>query len=115
MYFRKLLLVVMVVALTLTVNTMAFSACSTNSCVGTIQRLYTNSAGLVYIATDGDERALDCESPASVYITLPADDENFDRKYALLLAAALKKQQVGLRIINGSENCALSYVYVDIN
>jgi len=113
MVCKKILVGILAFSFSVIFNTAAFSACSSNICVGEIERLYTNSAGLLYIATDGDETALDCNAVANVYITLPADDEHFNQKYALLLTAMSLNKTVGLRIINGSDNCSLSYVYVE--
>ena len=91
----------------------AFADCSSNRCVGEIERLYTNSAGTLYIGSDGDETMLDCTSPNDVYMTLEASDPNFNRKYAMLLTAYSLNQEIGIRIVVGSPNCAVSYFYID--
>ncbi len=89
------------------------AACSSKICVGKIERLYTNSAGGLYIATDGDETKLGCNAKAGVYITLQPEDANFDRKYALLLTAISLDKQIGLRIVDGSDPCLLSYIFMN--
>lgn len=87
--------------------------CSDRFCVGQVQRLYMASDGNLRIASDGDETLLNCTAVGGVYMTLQADDPNFNRKYALLLTAYSLKQEVGIRIINGSSNCAVSYFFID--
>ena len=94
-------------------STSAFAACSTIICEGTIERLYTDSAGVLYIATDGDESQLNCTSPLNVYVTMDPSDPNFDRKYAMMLTSMSMGYPVGLRIIDNDPNCAVSYIYTD--
>ena len=95
------------------VNSLAFADCSATTCYGAIQRLYVNTNGNLYIASDGDERNLDCDPVAGVYMTLPATDPNFNRKYAMLLTGYSLNQDVGIRIVTGSSNCTVSYFYID--
>lgn len=113
MNYKKAITLCLSIGLILSISNTAFADCSADRCVGSIQRLYTDSTGTLYIATDGNEKALSCTAPAGVYITMPADDENFDRKYAMMLTAMTLENTVGLRIVGGSSNCALSYVYMD--
>ena len=113
-YYRKLVFVAMVVCLCAGISGAAFADCSTTVCTGQIQRLYTDSSGTLYIGMDGDESLLNCTSPAGQYITLTDDDQYHDRKYAMLLTAMSLGANVGLRIVDGSDNCELSYVYMDI-
>jgi hypothetical protein len=87
--------------------------CGSLSCYGAVQRLYMAFDGNLRIATDGDETLLNCTAVSDVYVTLQADDPNFNRKYALLLTAYTLDQDVGIRIAEGSPNCAVSYFYVD--
>ncbi|MFT5697854.1 MAG: hypothetical protein ACI8ZB_000708 [Desulforhopalus sp.] len=93
--------------------TTALADCNTTQCYGLIERLYVNEAGTLYIATDGDETALNCTSPADVYIVMLPNDTSFNRKYAMLLTAMTMEKKVGLRINEGSVNCSLNYAYVD--
>lgn len=94
--------------------TVAFASCSTARCTGLIERLFFTSAGALYIATDGDERNLNCSAPGDVYITMTAESPVFNEQYAMLLTAMTLEQEVGLRIVEGSSNCALSYITIDI-
>lgn len=110
---RQLIMTVMVFGMIIMANSAAFAACDEIRCYGKIQRLYMDSSGTLYIATDGDETSLNCTSPANVYVTMSSSDPNFDRQYAMLLTAFSLNQKVGLRIVVGSETCAVSYAYMD--
>lgn len=113
MFCKKGIIGILVFVLSVLSNTMVFADCSTTTCVGKIKRLYHNSEGLLYIATDGDEGNLDCDAVSGRYVTLPPGDEYFDRRYAMLLTAMSLQKKVGLRIITGSDNCSLSYIYME--
>jgi len=86
--------------------------CSATNCNGKIERAYFSGARL-FIATDGDETALNCTSPAGVYVTIPTSDPDFDRKYAMVLTAMSLDATVGLRIVEGDAHCSLSYIFMD--
>ncbi|PHR27873.1 MAG: hypothetical protein COA36_07895 [Desulfotalea sp.] len=92
---------------------LAFADCSTKICVGLIERILMDSEGTAWIATDGDERSLNCSADSGVYVTMTTASPVFKEQYALLLTAQSLGQVVGLRIIEGSENCAVSYIYLD--
>lgn len=111
-YIKMFFVAVMVVGFSLITNSLVFAACSDVSCVGKIQRLYID-AGTLYIATDGDEKLLNCTPPAGVYVTMPVADESFKTKYAMVLTALSLDLPVGLRIVNGSATCSVAYVYMD--
>ncbi|MBM9513712.1 hypothetical protein [Desulfogranum marinum] len=90
-----------------------FAACSSTTCYGKIHRIYYHSSGVLYIETDGDESVLGCTSPSGAYVTLPSDDPNFNRKYAMLLTAISQQMPIGLRIYTGSPTCEIAYLYLD--
>lgn len=110
---KNVIVLVLTIGLFMMSGNVAFADCSDTVCVGTIERLYINSLGVLYIASDGDESNLDCTSPAGKYVTLLPTDENFDRKYAMMLTAMSLEKNVGLRVVTGSSQCELSYVYMD--
>ena len=91
-----------------------YAACSSNFCYGQIERLYI-SGGTLYLSTDGDESLLDCDSPASVYVTMTTDNPNFKNYYAMMLTSMSLRSKVGLRIENGSSRCSVVYTYMDSN
>lgn len=92
-----------------------YAACVTNSCVDVyVTMLYTHSdAGWVYIGTDGDEPLLDCTPVSNKFLTLLTTDANFDAVYSTLLAAQLADKKVGIRILNGSNGCTVTYVTLE--
>lgn len=94
-------------------STLAFAACTQIACRGQIERILMDSRGIAYIATDGDEQALNCTSPGGTYITMTKESSVFNQQYALLLTAQSLGQEVGLRIVEGSSNCTLSYILLD--
>jgi hypothetical protein len=113
-YYQKGFLFILVLFGLMVFNdTNVMAACTNTTCTGSIQRLYVNDAGMLYISTDGNELNLDCVPPADIYITLPPTDPNFDRKYAMLLTAMSLDQVVVLRINNGSDGCTLNYITWD--
>ena len=107
------IIIVMALGVSFVADSAVFGACRNTICVGEIQRLYMTSATSLYIATDGDESVLNCSSPANRYLTMSTDEPNFNRKYAMLLTAMSTKMRVGLRIIENSRNCSVSYIYMD--
>lgn len=92
---------------------LAFADCSTIRCTGLIERLYFTADGRLLIATDGDELALNCTAPGDVYITMTSESPVFNAQYAMLLTAQSLGQEIGLRIVEGSDNCELSYITID--
>ena len=93
-------------------STNVYATCSSDRCVGKIDRLYMNS-GTLYISTDGDETSLDCAAPGGVYITIPSTDPDFKNLYAMMLTSMSLNNTIGLRIENGSAKCNLVYTYMD--
>ena len=86
-------------------------ACSPDACVNvTIDDLYVNKNGPIYLRTSGDESQLDCTLHSNVYIVLDSAANNFDAVYSLLLSAQIADRKVAVRIINGSNPCQVSYV-----
>ncbi len=92
----------------------AGAACTSTTCTGKVERAYF-SGNTLYVATDGDESALNCTSPAGKYVTIPASDPDFDRKYAMILTAMASNFDIGLRVIDNDPACALQYVFMDAN
>lgn len=88
------------------------AACNAKMCIGKVVRLFLNNSKL-YIATDGDERALNCTAIANSFVSIPQSDPLFDQKYALLLTAVSLNKKVGIRIVESSAGCTVNYVYMD--
>ena len=93
-------------------STSAYAYCTTNACVGEIDRLYM-TGGNLYISTVGDETSLDCNAVSDVYLTIPTSHPGFKNYYAMMLTSISMNKEIGLRIVNGSEGCTLAYVYMN--
>ena len=91
-----------------------YAACTSDRCIGKITRLYVSGSTL-YISTDGDEALLNCTSPSNVYITISQNDPKFKNLYAMMLTSMSLDNTIGLRIVEGSNPCSLSYTYMDAN
>jgi hypothetical protein len=94
-------------------SSVASDSCYHWGCLTTIDRLYTQSTGHVYVGTVMDERLANCDPIEDVYFTLAADSQNFDTVYATLLMAYRDRLTIKLRILEGSDGCKLRYVAVD--
>lgn len=105
---KKLLLAAAVLSMGFSVN--ASAGCSTKSCSGKITKLYVRESGNIAVATDGDEKALNCKAVSNVYVTLRNDSPNRDAIYSTLLAARASGAKVGVRISEGTSDCKISYV-----
>jgi len=104
---------VLVIGLFVSVG-VARAACSGLVCSDVlVERLYVNANGVVYVATDGVETTLNCSPVSNIYLTLYHTDANFNAIYSTLLAAQLAGEKVGIRIIDGSSNCRVSYITID--
>jgi len=88
----------------------ASANCTKNGCTSKVDTLYLASSGNVFIGTPDDEKLLDCDPVAGVYISLQAAHKNFEAIYSALLAAQLADKTVTLRIVNGSSSCLINYV-----
>lgn len=89
-----------------------YADCTTTRCYGKIERLYMSN-GTLFISTDGDELNLDCTAPGDVYLSISTQDPNFKNLYAMMLTSMSLNNDIGLRIVTGSDNCALQYTYMD--
>ncbi len=84
--------------------------CTTWGCVSTIESLYVNASGNIFVGTPLDETKANCTASSGVYFTLNTKSANAKEMYSSLLAAYMANNKVQLRIIEGSGNCELSYI-----
>ena len=112
---KKQLFILMSVLVCLVVfSANVYAACSSDRCYGKIERLYISGNELL-ISTDGDEAVLNCNAPNDVYVTIGIGDPNFKNYYAMMLTAMSLDNNIGLRIIEGSNRCTVTYTYTDAN
>ena len=109
---KQLFILLSLLACLIVLSSHVYAACSTTKCEGKIERLYITD-GLLYIGTDGDETNLNCSAVAGVYITLPVSNPDFKNYYAMMLTSMSLGNQIGLRIVDLSGGCKLSYAYID--
>jgi hypothetical protein len=89
----------------------ALAECEPTLCTGLVYELYVRSAGDLRVQTTGNESLLNCTPDQGVFLTLsPAAAANFKDVYALLLAANVAGKEVTIRIVEGSNPCAILYV-----
>ncbi|MFT7460741.1 MAG: hypothetical protein ACI909_003430, partial [Planctomycetota bacterium] len=85
----------------------ASAACGATACEGTIETIYYPESGTIYVGTDGDETALNCNAVAGVYVTIPQTNPNQKALYATALTAKVAGEKIVVRIKEGSSNCEL--------
>lgn len=85
--------------------------CSSSGCTSKITDLYTNTNGVIYIGTQGDETKANCIPVSGVYFTLtPSKSTNSKEVYSSMLAAFIADKKIQLRIKENTTNCELAYV-----
>jgi len=108
----KKLLTAALAMTTLTITAQA--ACSGTSCIGVdVTRLYMTNAGTLYIGTSGEESALNCTSPANVFLSVKDSDVGKNAIYSTLLTAKTTKTPVTIGIQAGTPDCRVLYVSID--
>ena len=107
----KLFLKAICALLILSVSTIASAnQCTTWGCISTIEDLYTNADGYIYIGTPLDEKIANCTPVSGVYFSLNTASGNAKEIYSSLLTAFTTGKKIQLRIKEGSSNCEISYV-----
>ncbi|SDK25324.1 hypothetical protein SAMN05216212_1960 [Microbulbifer yueqingensis] len=97
-----------------TIANNALATCTSNICTDVyVDRMYTNTTGLVYVATSGDETKLDCSPISDVYLSFTLDEPAGDAIYSTLLAAQMADRRVRIRIFDGSSKCGIQYITHD--
>lgn len=97
--------------LSILISTAVFADnCSTWGCVSTVEDLYTNANGYVYVSTPLDETKANCTVYPGNYFVLNPAAQNFKEVYASLLAAFMSDKKIQIRIVEGSPRCEISYV-----
>ncbi len=89
--------------------------CASWGCISTIENLYTNTNGHIYVSTPLDETLANCTVYPGNYFVLMPDSQNAEKVYSSLLAAYMSNSKIQLRIIEGSPICELAYVKLSKN
>jgi hypothetical protein len=105
LFHRVLALVIL-----LPLATAAFAECWSAGCYEVlIEELYPTAEGGVWIKTTGDETLANCTVNSNVFLRLNVS-AGYKDIYSTLLAAMLAEKRVSLRIVEGSNPCAVAYV-----
>jgi hypothetical protein len=89
--------------------------CASWGCISSIETLYTNADGVIYVGTPLDESLANCTPISNVYFSLNPSRQNAEKIYSSLLAAYMSGGKIQLRVKEGTNNCELSYVRLDKN
>jgi len=108
-------------AIAMTTAVSGMGQCNTARCTGKIGRLFvasSNGKPVVYINFTGltpprDMHALNCTLASNTYATLQSNHPNFDKIFSVLEQSKMFGKIVQARVIEGTTNCAISYVVVD--
>jgi hypothetical protein len=107
---RRFLHRVLALVASLPLATTAFAECSSAGCYDVlIEELYPTAEGGVWIKTTGDETLANCTANSNVFLRLNMS-AGYKDIYSTLLAAMLAEKRVSLRIVEGSNPCAVAYV-----
>ena len=88
----------------------SYAACNVDSCTGKVEKLFMTATGTLYVGMEGDEGALNCTSPAGVYMSLKEGDVGKNAMYSLLLTAKTTGKSLTVRAQTGSSDCRVLYV-----
>jgi len=92
----------------------SYAECGNHICQNiAVDKLYPNTNGVVYVATSGDEKNLNCSAESGAYLTFNLSDPAGDAYYSTLLAAQMSNRNVSIRIVLGSVGCNVQYMTID--
>jgi len=87
--------------------------CGPTGCVGYVDQLYVESNGDLYLQTSGIETQANCVPNSGAYLFLAGNATKFKETYAMLLTAQAMGWQVRIRVVEGSNPCAIAWTAVD--
>lgn len=89
----------------------SFAGCASHRCNSTIKTLYASSrdSGVVFVSLTSPTAALNCQLVENTYLSLKKDHPLFREIYSMLLTAKATEAEVGLRIVENSADCKISY------
>lgn len=92
----------------------AYAECYSGGCTEVyVDELYPDSGG-AWIQTSGTETLANCTADSGIFLRLNGGP-GFDAIYSTLLAAQISEKKVGIRIVDGSNPCTISYVRLNRN
>ena len=90
----------------------AYAECTATYCAEvTIEELYVNANGNIFVATSGDESKLTCTtvSGGGTHITLRTADSNYKEIYSALLASQRAGKKMDIRT-DDQNGCNIVYI-----
>lgn len=97
-------------------STYTFASCSPQACVTKIKRLYLTggtSGSILVMPTEVAQGYVNCTLKEGHYLTLKNDHPLFSEIYSTLLAIKIAEKNVRIRIVEESNNCEISYIWLD--
>ena len=97
-------------------STYTFATCSPQSCTTKIERLYltgSSSGDILVKPADPADGIVNCTLREGSYLTLKNDHLLFSEIYSTLLAIKISEKDVRIRIVEESDNCEISYIWLD--
>lgn len=92
-------------------SSVSFGDCVPHICQDVyVEKLYSNTNGVIYVATSGDETKLNCNAVSDLYVTFNLSDPSGDAYYSTFLAAQMSDRKVSIRVVTGSEGCNIQYI-----
>ena len=97
-------------------TTLAYAgSCDAISCTGKLKNLYPNGlTGKIYIEVNAPMSALQCTLEQGKFIVLKDNNLLHAEIYSMLLATAISKQDVRIRIYQDSPDCELQYTMLQL-
>lgn len=110
-FMKVVIFLLIILFLTAAVQANDGGACNPDHCGGVfVDMLYVEASGRVYIATSGDEKLLNCQAVAGVYVTLSEGSPGRDLIYSTLLTAHTTNQRLTIQVDDNIPGCIIQYV-----
>jgi hypothetical protein len=93
--------------------TEANAECASTGCLAYVDQVYIETNGNMYVQTSGTETLANCTPDSGIYFFLAGTATKFKETYSMLLMAQALGWQVRIRIVEGTNPCAISWAAVD--
>ena len=91
------------------------ATCTSSTCTDTLSQLYVSDTAVLFKLTNGLTSLSNCVAQTGVYLTVQkATSANYNSFYTMLLSASLTKQTLTIRLVDNSNPCTVSYMYMNI-
>lgn len=90
----------------------ALAVCTNGYCKGKLSFFSINPTGAYLMVETPDMEKMDCDLRLGKYMTLKKNHPNYASLFAGLFSAKSLRQEVLVRIYEGSEDCEISYINI---